>query len=147
MDIQEVTEGNDVWFVARLLRPDNVILSRDAIAGSGGSNTDAFQVRVYDVTKDSLGTGANGRQVHTEDVADNALTSILLTATTSASLTNDGYWNGVDDVGYNFIYQLAFDSSKYEAGHRYAAEFAFETTSYGTIRWAQAFYVRSLLST
>jgi hypothetical protein len=46
MDIQEVTEGNDVWFVARLLRPDNVILSRDAIAGSGGSNTDAFQVRV-----------------------------------------------------------------------------------------------------
>lgn len=147
MSTTQVTEGNDIWFVARVLRPDNVVLARDAISGSGGSNTDAFQVRVYDITKDSLGTGTNGRQVHSADAADNALTSILLTATDSAALTSDGYWNGLDDTGYNFRYQLAFDSSKYEAGHRYMAEFAFETTSYGTIRWAQSFYVRSMLST
>ena len=142
-----VTEGNDIWFVARVLRPDNVVLARDAISGSGGSNADAFQVRVYDISKDSLGTGVNGRQVHTENIADDALTSILLTATSSSALTNDGYWNGLDDEGYNFLYRLEFDSGKYEAGHRYMAEFAFETTSYGTIRWAQDIYMRSLLST
>lgn len=147
MSTTQVTEGNDIWFVARVLRPDNVALARDAISGSGGSNTDAFQVRVYDITKDSLGTGTNGRQVHTENFADNALTSTLLIATESAALTNDGYWNGLDDTGYNFRYQLVFDSGKYEAGHRYMAEFIFETTSYGRIRWAQAFYVRSMLST
>ena len=147
MSTTQVTEGNDIWFVARVLKPDNVVLGRDSIDGSGGSNTDAFQVRVYDITKDSLATGVNGRQVHTENIADNALTNILLIATSGGVLTNDGYWNGLDDTGYNFRYRLEFDSGKYEAGHRYMAEFAFETTGYGTIRWAQDFYVRSLLST
>jgi hypothetical protein len=143
-----VIEGNDIWFVARVTRPDNVVLSRAEIAGGGaGTNADALQVRVYDISKDSLATGVNGRQVHTENLADNALTSILLIATSSDALTNDGYWNGLDDTGYNFRYRLEFDSGKYEAGHRYMAEFAFETTGYGTIRWAQDFYVRSLLST
>ena len=99
------------------------------------------------ISKDSLATGVNGRQVHTENIADNALTSILLIATSSDALTNDGYWNGLDDTGYNFLYRLEFDSGKYEAGHRYMAEFAFETTGYGTIRWAQDLYIRSLLST
>lgn len=146
MKTKSVKEGNDVWFVARLLRPDNVILARDAISGSGGSNTDAFQVRVYDITKDSLGTGINGRQVHGENVADNALTSILLTATDSAALTNDGYWNGIDDEGYNFIYQLAWSNDKYEAGHRYQVEFTLETTSYGNIRWCEVIYFESLLA-
>lgn len=143
-----VIEGNDIWFVARVTRPDNVVLSRAEITGGGaGTNADALQIRVYDISKDSLGTGTNGRQVHTENLADNALTSILLIATSSDALTNDGYWNGLDDTGYNFRYRLEFDSGKYEAGHRYMAEFAFETTGYGTIRWAQDFYVRSLLST
>lgn len=147
MSTTQVTEGNDIWFVARVLKPDNVVLGRDSIDGSGGSNTDAFQVRVYDISKDSLGTGANGRQVHSEDRADNALSTILLIATSGGVLQNDGYWNGLDDTGYNFRYQLAYDSTKYEAGHRYMVEFAFETTQYGTIRWAQDFYVRSMLST
>lgn len=146
MSNTEVTEGNDIWFVARVLRPDNVVLARDAIDTTGSPNTNAFQVRVFDISKDSLGTGTNGREVHNEDIDSSSLTSILLIATATAALTNDGYWDGLDDTGYNFRYQLAYDSSKYEAGHRYMAEFAFETTSYGIIRWAQSFYVRSMLS-
>ena len=147
MNTAKVTEGNDVWFVARVLRPDNVILSRDVIDTTGSPNPDALQIRIYDISRDSLGTGANGRQVHSANLASDALDNNLLTATPSASLTNDGYWDGLDDTGYNFIYQLAFDATKYEAGHRYMAEFAFETSDYGTIRWAQAFYVSSMLST
>jgi hypothetical protein len=153
MDITEVTEGNDIWLVARVLRPDNVILARDAIDTTGSPNPNALQVRVYDISKDSLGTGADGRQVWSEDIASDALTSNLLTATDSSALTNDGYWNGLDDEGYNFIYRAKASGTTpgtthfaYEAGHRYQIEFAFETTSYGVIRWAQQFYVRSMLA-
>jgi hypothetical protein len=142
MQTTDVTEGNDIWFVGRVLRPDNVILSRDDIA----SSATALQVRVYDLSRDSLSTGANGREVHSADFADGALTTLLLTATSSSPLTNDGYWDGVDDVGYNFKLQLAWDQAKYEAGHRYQIEFAFLTDSYGSIRWAQQFFVRSLLA-
>jgi hypothetical protein len=141
-----VIEGNDIWFPARVTRPDNIVLSRFDITGSGGSNTDAFQVRVYDISRDSLGAGSNGRQVYSQDLADDALTSNLLIATSSDALTNDGYWNGLDDEGYNFIYRLRFDGAIYEAGHRYAIEFAFETNNYGAIRWSQDFYIRSMLS-
>ena len=105
MSNTEVTEGNDIWFVARVLRPDNVVLARDAIDTTGSPNANAFQVRVFDISKDSLGTGTNGREVHSEDIDSSSLTSILLIATATAALTNDGYWDGLDDTGYNFRYQ------------------------------------------
>ena len=153
MDITEVTEGNDIWLVARVLRPDNAAVARDAIDTTGSPNPNAIQVRIYDVTKDSLGVGANGRQVWSEDITSSNLTGYLLIGTATDALTNDGYWNGIDSVGYNFIYRAKASGATpgtthfaYEAGHRYQAEFALETTSYGVIRWAQQFYVRSLLA-
>jgi hypothetical protein len=128
--METVIEGNDIWFVARVRRPDNVILSRDDISGSGGSNSDALQIRIYDISKDSLGTGTNGRQVFQSNQADN----------------NDGFWNGLDSEGYNFIYRVRASGAAYTAGRRFQAEFAFETTAYGTIRWTEMFYVKSALS-
>lgn len=151
MKTSSVPEGNDIWFVSRLLRPDNVIVSQADI----NAGADAFQVRVYDMTKPSLGTGQNGREVLFKSYNKSAITTILLTATDSSALTNDGYWNGIDDEGYNFIFPLrnsggtaGTDSFPFEAGHRYQVEFMLDATSagYGKIRWAEQFYVESLLS-
>ena len=144
--METVIEGNDIWFVARVRRPDNVILSRDDISGSGGSNSDALQIRIYDISKDSLGTGTNGRQVFQSNQADNNLSDVLLTATSGSALTTDGFWNGLDSEGYNFIYRVRASGAAYTAGRRFQAEFAFETTAYGTIRWTEMFYVKSALS-
>lgn len=154
MNTHEVTEGNDVWLVARVLRPDNVPVSQADLA----SGSDAVEVHVYDITTASLGTGANGRQVLNKTIAQGAAGSIVAIATGSTPLLNDGYWNGYDDSGYNFIYQLEVtdasggqegtDYVELQAGRRYQVEFTIRTgsNSYGDIKWGQQLYIRSLLS-
>jgi hypothetical protein len=155
MNTQEVVEGNDVWLVARVLRPDNVVVSQTDLASS-----DALTVRVYDITKTSLSTGLNGRQVLNKSYASGAAGDYVLLATSSSALLTDGYWNGIDDTGYNFRYRLEVtndnggtegeDWVSLEAGHRYHVEFSISTpngaSGFGDIRWSQQLYVRSLLS-
>ena len=154
MNTQEVVEGNDVWLVARVLRPDNVPVSQADLA----SGSDAVEVHVYDITTSSLGTGANGRQVLNKTIAQGSAGSIVVIATGSDPLVTDGYWNGYDDTGYNFIYQIEVSDSSgglegvdhvaLQAGRRYQVEFTIRTgaNAFGNIKWAQQLYIRSLLS-
>jgi hypothetical protein len=152
MSIQEVTEGNDVWLVARVVKADNIQLSQADLP----SGADVLTVRVYDATRESLATGANGREVLSNSFSQAQAASYILPADSLTNLTNDGYWNGTDDQGYNFLFQLkvtnldggseGVDWVELEAGHRYRVEFSVKTTSDGYIRWPFLLYVRSMLS-
>lgn len=144
MNVTEVTEGNDIYLTARVRLADSTLVDSADFASAAGGDT-VIEVRVFDMTKESLGTGSNGRQVLSDDITKTDIGTYLFD-----TLQTDGYWNGVDDTGYNFRYRAKASGSApvfaYEAGHRYQIEFALLTDSQGKIRWAQQFYVRSLLA-
>ncbi len=155
MQYTEILEGSDAWFVARLLRPDQLNLSQADILAA---TADAIRIRVYDITAETTDPdSAGGGLAYTQDVSsvdsgggvfpDHA---IILLPTTGNSLQTDGYWNGTDDDGYNFLYRLdnallVLNEGPLKGGHRYRVEFHIKTTSFGTISWVAGLYVRSML--
>ena len=141
MQYTEILEGSDAWFVARLVLPNQVSLFQGDVLAD---NTSAIRIRVYDISSETTDPDAAGGGLHySQDVssadpyADHA---IIL-----AALATDGYWNGTDDEGYNFIYRLQNSAALLEGGHRYKVEFHIKTTSFGTISWTTGLYTRSML--
>ena len=147
MQYTEILEGTDAWLAARLLRPDQLNLCQADISTSG---SDAIKIRVYDISAETTDPdSAGGGLAYTQDVSSSAGAdhNIILLAATSSALVNDGYWNGTDDDGYNFLYRLEYANAALKGGHRYRAEFHIKTTSYGTVIWVAGLYVRSMLLT
>ena len=140
MDYDITREGADIWFVARLKRPDNVIVSQDDLATSG-----AFTVTAYQEHADVVSTQSSVF-TETKTKAEVVSDSIITTATSSSALTNDGYWNGLDDEGYNFLYRATNANFGLLGGRRYRVEFTVATTAYGDVRWSQGVYVEPRFS-
>lgn len=129
-----VLEGNDVWIVQRIVLPDGTNLVQSEISGSN------VHVHVFDL---SLGQNSSrGEPVFEEDVDK--------TTVVFDTLQTDGYWNGLDEEGYNFRYQLQYGATHDAAtgphmigGRRYLVEFDANTTSYGRIRFASVIQVHN----
>ena len=140
--VQTVTEGSDAWFVARLVLPEGTIVAQDAIP----TDASALVVSVYDSSK-RLAGGVSAGQIKTItiDKATIVSDSIVLPTTASDGLTNDGWWNGTDDEGYNFKYRMEYDTD-FLGGRRLVVEFALKTTNYGNICWAQPIYISPKLT-
>ena len=133
-----VLEGNDVWIVQRIVLPDGEPLKASDIA------TDTnIHVHVFDL---SLGQNSSRGEIVFEDLDLSASDGDILFNT----LQTDGYWNGLDEEGYNFRYQLQYGSS-HDApagphmigGRRYLVEFDVNTDDYGRIRFASVIQVHN----
>jgi hypothetical protein len=147
MQYTEILEGTDAWFAARLLRPDQLSLCQGDILASSAT---AIRIKVYDISSETTDPNSSGGGLHySQDVSSVGTDDhiIILLATTSSALVNDGYWNGTDDDGYNFIYRLQNSLAALEGGHRYKVEFHIRTTNFGFIVWVAGLYVRSVLLT
>ena len=140
MQYTEILEGADAWFVARLLLPNQASLHQSHIEVD---TADAIRIRVYDISSETTDPDSVGGGLHySQDVTsvDGGDHSIIL-----AALATDGYWNGTDDEGYNFIYRLQHSLALLEGGRRYKVEFYIKTTNFGTISWTAGLYTRSML--
>jgi hypothetical protein len=133
-----VLEGNDVWIVQRVVLPDGEPLQTADIAG--GSN---IHVHVFDL---SLGQNSSRGEIVFEALNLSTADGVILFDT----LQTDGYWNGLDEEGYNFRYQLQYgpthdaaDGPHMIGGRRYLVEFDVNTTSYGRIRFASVIQVHN----
>lgn len=131
----EVIEGNDVWFANRVTLPDQQQLTTGDVVGSGDMIT-------VDLIRESTVSGQRNAKRLLTVTSQSALPTYI-----KDSLQFD-FWDGHDDIGYNFIYRLPYTGTSpdytLEGGNDYYIEFAVATTSYGTIRWSAKLHVRGL---
>lgn len=123
----QIREGEDVFLTGRIVMADGTNLVQADV-----SSGELIALYVYDKS----GAG-EGRKPNTTVFSD---TSIAL-SNIFDSLQTDGYWDGLDSTGYNFRYQLQWDSAGSDgpymrANHKYLAQFSVLTDSFGKIRWA-----------
>ena len=115
----QVTEGNDAWLMARVVRADNVVVDDADLADlSAGNNTD-LSVRVFDIS--NAGAGRDPNTPVFSLIASTVGPTGVANSTISV-LTVDGFWDGIDDVGYNFKYQLQYDNDDQQPGYNAAAQ-------------------------
>ena len=135
----EVTEGNDVWFAHRITLPNQQYLDLSDLAGSGNL------IDVYLVRDTARGAARRSKRVFVTQSAVEAADYIFNTLQYT-------YWDGYDDIGYNFLFRLqsqgtsGSESWKLEGGNTYFIEFEVRTADLGSIRWANQIEVRGLIS-
>jgi hypothetical protein len=135
----EVTEGNDVWFAHRITLPNQQYLDLSDLAGSGNL------IDVYLVRDTARGAARRSKRVFVTQSAVEAADYIFNTLQYT-------YWDGYDDIGYNFLFRLqsqgtsGSESWKLEGGNTYFIEFEVRTADFGSIRWANQIEVRGLIS-
>lgn len=135
----EVTEGNDVWFAHRITLPNQQYLVNADLATSGNL------IDVYLVRDTARGAARRAKRVFATQSDAEAASYIFDTPQYT-------YWDGHDDVGYNFLFRLTSEGSfgseswKLEGGNTYYIEFEVSTANFGKIRWADKIEVRGLIS-
>ena len=98
-----VSEGNDVVLSNRIVMADGTNLILADLAG------DVFSVRVFDMS----GAG-EGRTPNTSIYSDTAINKTTGGPEGGACIFDTlqtTYWDGEDGTGYNFVYQLRWDST------------------------------------
>ena len=139
-----VVEGNDVVLTNRIVMADgtNFVLA-DVVSTT-------FSVRVFDLS----GAG-EGRTPNTAIYTDTAVNKTSGGPTGGACIFDTlqtTYWDGEDGTGYNFAYQLKWDSTGstgpyMRAGHTYSVQFeadcdAAGAPDFGIMRWKHILDVR-----
>lgn len=135
----EVTEGNDVWFAHRITLPNQQYLVNADLASAG----DLIVVKL--VRDTAHGAARRTKTVFSTD-SDTAAADYVY------DTPQYTYWDGYDDVGYNFLFRLQSEGTngsetwKLEGGNTYYVEFEVSTEDFGKIRWADKIEVRGLIS-
>jgi len=142
----EVVEGNDVWFANRVTMPTGDVLTRTGTNGVQAEGGGAELIQVFIIMESVVGGNREVRKVLSVTTDANVAAYVF------DSLEFD-YWDGHDDIGYNFLYQLPATGTDSEGnayildgGNDYFVEFAIKTTNFGTIRWSAKLHVRGLHS-
>ncbi len=127
----QVTEGNDVFLTHRIVTADGTNLVQADLSGT-------ITVRVFDKAQGGEGRDPNTAVFTKTDISKTTGgpgggASVLDTLATT-------YWDGQDGTGYNFVYQLIYDTAAStgpypRAGHVYLVQFEAATSSFGTVRW------------
>ena len=136
----EVIEGNDVWFASRVTLPNQQQLQQSGTNGVAASG----DLITVDLIRESVVSGQrDAKRLLTETSSANVPTYVF-------NALEFDYWDGHDDIGYNFLYQLPYTGTNpdytLEGGNDYYVEFAILTTNFGTIRWSAKLHVRGLHS-
>ncbi len=141
----DALEGNDVWIVQRVVMADGTYLD------TAGVDNDII-VKVYDLTLRQNPSGMEPIWKKTDLSPGDGTTGPLFN-----TLQTDGYWDGLDEDGYNWRYQLQYDSAgsagpNMIGGRRYLVEFEADVggsstpdTDYGTVRWAAILQIHNYL--
>lgn len=134
-----VYEGNDVFLTDRIIMADgtqleladldisdNITVAVYPMSGAGEGRVQGTSIFTKtDIDKNTGGPGGG------QAIWDTYQTT---------------YWDGRDNTGYNFVYQLQYDAAgsdgpRLRGGHNYRVEFSFRTTNFGTVRWAHTLYI------
>jgi hypothetical protein len=121
-----IYENQDVWSVARLVRPNGVKIETSDVTAANSANP--IMVYIYDITEGSTEVIKYGHTAGTGITAD---TSLAKASVLFDTLQTDGYWSG-DTTGYNFRHKVA-GSNFSEGGKRYRIEYAIQTSSWGKL--------------
>ena len=116
----DAVEGNDVWLVWRVTKPDGNNLVRANLLGSGTSGT-AMTVSL--IHESSLGNSKEVIQLFsgTADANVSAGGNAAFKVHTTLQTT---LWGGLDDIGYTVEARIAASGTDYilEGGNTYAVE-------------------------
>jgi hypothetical protein len=135
----EATEGNDIWFAHRITLPNQQYLQLSDLAPSG-------DLIVIKLVRDSAHGAARRTKTTFSTTSDSTAASCIF------DTLQYTYWDGYDDIGYNFLYQLPATGTNgsetwtLEGGNTYYIEFEVATEDFGKIRWANKIEVRGLIS-
>jgi hypothetical protein len=132
-----VVEGNDVFLTNLIVMADGTNLILGDLAG------DTFEVRVFDVSGAGEGRTPN-TSIYTDATVNKESGGPAGGACIFDTLQTT-YWDGAGGDGYNFVYQLRWDSASstgpyLRAGHTYHVKFTMDCDStgsadFGVVRW------------
>lgn len=127
----QVVEGNDTWHTARIYLPNGDPLQVADCVSSG-------TIIAVDVTRVTSAAGNGGGEVRR--VLN--MTDAAQRATYVKDAFEYDYWDGYDDIGYNFLVRVNSSGTDtggnaytLEGGNRYEVSFTINTTNFGAIRW------------
>jgi hypothetical protein len=151
----EATEGVDWFLVSRIVRADNVLVTRADIDADGGGGTNWLTVKAYDLSSQAAVADEAVYSATVNNIAANIAKHLMMVDTSATPLT-DGFWGGVDSTGYNFFYKVPYGAWM-KGGNRYRIEFDAALTAattdathgsvtYGNSRWAAIIYVKPMVS-